>query len=46
VDHLLGKPVPRRVDTGVMVVTPSNLDTEEVRELLSPPLDAYLEPGE
>jgi ribose transport system substrate-binding protein len=46
VDHLLGKAVPKRVDTGVMVVTPSNLDTEEVRELLSPPLDAYLEPGE
>jgi ribose transport system substrate-binding protein len=46
VDHLLGKPVPRRVDTGVMVVTPKNLDTQEVRELLSPPLDAYLEPGE
>jgi ribose transport system substrate-binding protein len=46
VDHLLGKAVPKRVDTGVLVVTPANLDTPEVQELLNPPLDAYLEPGE
>jgi ribose transport system substrate-binding protein len=46
VDHLLGKPVPRRVDTGVLVVTPANLDTPEVQELLNPPLDTYLKPGE
>jgi ribose transport system substrate-binding protein len=46
VDHLLGKPVPKRVDTGVLVVTPANLDTPGVQELLSPPLDTYLKPGE
>jgi ribose transport system substrate-binding protein len=46
VDHLLGKAVPKRVDTGVMVVTPQNLDTVEVQELLKPPLEKYLEPGE
>jgi ribose transport system substrate-binding protein len=46
VDHLLGKPVERRVDTGVLVVTPKNLDTPAVRELLEPPLDKYLRPGE
>ena len=46
VDHLLGKPVPKRVDTGVIVVTPANLDTPEVQELLKPPLDTYLKPGE
>jgi len=46
VDHLRGKPVPKRVDTGVLVVTPANLDTPEVRELLNPPLDTYLKPGE
>ena len=46
VDHLLGKPVPKRVDTGVLVVTPANLDTPEVRDLLNPPLDTYLKPGE
>ena len=41
-----GKAVPKRVDTGVLVVTPANLDTPEVRELLNPPLDTYLKPGE
>jgi ribose transport system substrate-binding protein len=46
VDHLLGKAVPKRVDTGVLVVTPANLDTPEVHELLNPPLDTYLKPGE
>ena len=46
VDHLLGKAVPKRVDTGVLVVTPANLDTPEVRDLLNPPLDTYLKPGE
>jgi ribose transport system substrate-binding protein len=46
VDHLLGKPVPKRVDTGVIVVTPANLDTPQVQELLKPPLDTYLKPGE
>jgi ribose transport system substrate-binding protein len=46
VDHLLGKPVPRRVDTGVLVVTPANLDTPDVQELLNPPLATYLKPGE
>jgi ribose transport system substrate-binding protein len=46
VDHLRGKPVPKRVDTGVLVVTPANLDTPEVRSLLNPPLDTYLAPGE
>jgi ribose transport system substrate-binding protein len=46
VDHLLGKPVPKRIDTGVLVVTPANLDTPGVREILSPPLDTYLKLGE
>ncbi len=46
VDHLQGRPVPRRVDTGVVLVTPANLDSPEVRELLAPPLDKYLQPGE
>ena len=46
VDHLLGKPVSKRVDTGVLVVTPANLDTPEVQKLLNPPLDTYLTPAE
>jgi ABC-type sugar transport system substrate-binding protein len=45
VDHLLGKPVPKRVDTGAIVVTPANLETPEAQELLKPPLEAYLAPG-
>jgi ribose transport system substrate-binding protein len=46
VDHLLGKAVPKRVDTGAIVVTPANLDAPETQELLKPPLAAYLKPGE
>ena len=33
VDHLRGKPVDPRIDTGVMVVTPANLDSPEAKEL-------------
>jgi len=42
VDHLLGKPVQKRIDTGVTMVTPQNLETPEVQTLLHPPLDQYL----
>jgi len=45
VDHVLGGQVPRRVDTPVLVVNASNLDSEEAQALLHPPLDEYL-PGE
>jgi ribose transport system substrate-binding protein len=46
VDHLLGREVPRRVDTPVLVVTAENLDSDEAQRLLHPPLDVYLSPGE
>jgi ribose transport system substrate-binding protein len=46
VDHLQGKPVSRRIDTGVTLVTPANLETPQMKELLSPPLATYLKPGE
>ena len=46
VDHILGKPVPSRVDTGVLVVTQENLETPEAHALLHPPLDEYLPGGE
>ena len=46
VDHLLGKEVPPRIDTGVVVVTAENLDSPTVQELLDPPLDLYLPSGE
>jgi ribose transport system substrate-binding protein len=41
-DHLAGKPVPKRIDTGVTLITPTNLDTPQSQKLLHPPLDAYL----
>jgi ribose transport system substrate-binding protein len=46
VDHLQGKPVPRQIDTGVSVVTPANIDAPEMQDLIKPPLDKYLKPGE
>jgi len=42
VDHLQGKPIQKRVDTGVTLITPANLDTAESQQLLHPPLDQYL----
>ena len=42
VDHLLGKPIEKRVDTGVTLITPGNLDTPQSQQLLHPPLDQYL----
>ncbi|HJT67977.1 MAG TPA: substrate-binding domain-containing protein [Pyrinomonadaceae bacterium] len=42
VDNLQGKPVPSKIDTGVMLVTKDNLSSPEVQTLLHPPLDQYL----
>lgn len=42
VNHLLGQPVEKRVDTGVLMITPDNLDASETQEVLHPPLDKYL----
>jgi ribose transport system substrate-binding protein len=42
VEHLLGKPVEKRIDTGVTMVTRDNLDSAEVQTLIHPPLDQYL----
>jgi ribose transport system substrate-binding protein len=42
IDHLLGKPIEKRVDTGVTLVTPANVDTPESQQLLHPPLERYL----
>ena len=41
-DHLQGQKVEKRIDTGVYVVTPENMDTPEMKELLYPPLEKYL----
>jgi ribose transport system substrate-binding protein len=42
VDHLQGKPVEKRIDTGVVLVTPENMEKPEIKELLYPPLEKYL----
>ena len=41
-DHLKGKPVEKRIDTGVVMVTPDNMDTPEMKDLTHPPIDKYL----
>jgi ribose transport system substrate-binding protein len=38
VDQLLGKSVGKRIDTGVVLVTPDNLDDPKIKELLQPPV--------
>jgi ribose transport system substrate-binding protein len=43
VDHLQGKPVEKRIDTGVMLVTPENMESAEAQQLLRPPLSKYLQ---
>lgn len=41
---VLGEPVPKRIDTGVTMVTPENMDQEAVKELLNPKVDKWLRP--
>lgn len=41
-DHLNGRPVEKRVDTGSTLVTRENMDTPEIKDLLHPPLEKYL----
>jgi len=45
VDHLRGRPVSKLVDTGVILVTPDNVDSPSVQDIVSPPLDKYLRGG-
>ena len=42
VKHLRGERVEKRIDTGVVLATPENMDQPEIRELLHPPIDQYL----
>ena len=42
VHHLQGQKVEKRIDTGVALVTPENMEQPEISELLHPPLDKYL----
>jgi ribose transport system substrate-binding protein len=43
VDHLQGRSVEKRIDTGVWLITKDNLDAPDTRELLHPPIDRYLD---
>ena len=45
VDHLRGRQVDPRIDTGVMMVTPANLGSPEARDLVNPPIAKYLQGG-
>jgi ribose transport system substrate-binding protein len=42
VEHLQGKAVEKRIDTGVTMVTPDNMNAPEIQTLLHPPLGQYL----
>ena len=42
VDHLQGKPVEARIDTGVWMITKENLKEPATAELLHPPVERYL----
>jgi len=41
-DYLTGKPIVKRVDTGVQVITQENMNKPEMQEMLNPPLKEYL----
>lgn len=42
VAHLQGQKVEPQIDTGVVLVSPENMEQPEIQELLQPPLDKYL----
>jgi ribose transport system substrate-binding protein len=42
VEHLQGKRVEKRIDTGVVLATAENMEQAAVKELLYPPLEKYL----
>ncbi len=44
VDHLRGRPVEKRIDTGVQLVTRDSMHDPAVKELLQPDLSRWLKP--
>ena len=42
VAHLRNQPVEKRIDTGVTLVTPENMDEPAMKDLTNPPVDKYL----
>ena len=43
VKHLRGEKVERKVDTGVTLVTPDNMDQPDIKQLISPDLSQWLQ---
>ncbi|MBP1657238.1 MAG: sugar transporter substrate-binding protein [Bacteroidetes bacterium] len=43
VAHLRGEKVEKRIDTGVTLVTPDNMDLPEIKELIQPDLSTWLD---
>ena len=43
VEHLQGEAVEDRIDTGVAMITPENMDTPESQAVINPPVDRYLQ---
>ncbi|HEK85907.1 MAG TPA: sugar ABC transporter substrate-binding protein [Candidatus Aminicenantes bacterium] len=42
VDYLQGKPVEKRIDTGVTLATPENMNQPEIKSLLEPDISKYV----
>ena len=42
INQLDGKPVEKRIDTGVVLVTRENMEQPDIKDLLNPPLEKYL----
>ncbi|MEO8622236.1 MAG: substrate-binding domain-containing protein [bacterium] len=45
VAHLRKQPVEKKIDTGVTMVTPENLDLPATKDIVAPPIDKYLTGG-
>lgn len=43
VAHLRGETIPKKVDTGVYLATPENMEDQEIHSLLEPDFSQYLE---
>jgi len=42
IDHLIGRPVEKQIDTGVQLISPENVNEPASQELLHPPINRYL----
>jgi ribose transport system substrate-binding protein len=45
VAHLRNQPVEKKIDTGVTLVTPENIDLPETKDIVNPPIAKYLTGG-